>query len=287
MKNTRILPLGLVFLVLTASFISAVIADAEFVTVNPGEEGKITLNVENNENFDIENVHVSLILTDLPFSSVGSSSKDVDDLDEDDDDSTTFTLRASTDAVPGDYDIPYTIKYVDAQDNTKSFTDNGSFGIRISAQTDLDFSAETRETSIIGQEGQISLEIINRGLGEVKSVSVELVPQGFELLSANKIFVGTIDSDDSDIATFDVVYRAKNPIVTAKISYKDFDNKDQAQVVNLPIKTYTRDEALQLGLIEKSNTLLYVGLIVLLIILWIAWRTVRKRRKKKQQEKLK
>ena len=280
--NTNKIIFLIMALVFTMNLASSVIVDADYVTLYPGEEGSMTLDIENNENIDIENVQVSLILSDVPFSSVGSSVKDVDDLDEDDDDSVTFTLRPSTDIIPGDYDIPYEIKYVNADNNTQNFIEEGSFGIRVSAKTDLDFSAETRGIAVIGKEGQISLEIINRGLGEIKSVSVELLPQGFELLSSNKIFIGTIDPDDSDIATFDVVYRNQNPIVSATVNYKDFDNIDKTETVDIPIKVYTQGQALQLGLIKKNNTILYVVIIIALIIIWFIWRGIRKRRKKQK-----
>src|SRR3989344_5941583 len=79
------------------NLVSAVIVDAEYVTLYPGEEGSVTLNIENNENFDIEDVRISLDLSDVPFTSIGTSTKDTDDLDEDDDDSVRFTLRPSTD----------------------------------------------------------------------------------------------------------------------------------------------------------------------------------------------
>ena len=269
---------GTLLLVLIINLISAVIIDVDYVTLYPGEEGRVSLNVENNENFDIGDVSVAIILNEVPFTSVGSSTKDVDDIDEDDDDSVSFTLRPSTDIVPGDYDIPYTVKYVDAGNNTEDFTENGSFGIRVSAKTDLDFSAETRETAVVGKEGQVSIEIVNRGLGEIKSVSVQVFPQGFELLSNDKVFVGTIDADDSDTATFDVIYKNKNPVFSARVTYKDFDNKDKTETVSLPVRVYTEEEALELGLIDKSNTWLYIGIGIVVLILWYFWRRARKRK---------
>jgi hypothetical protein len=284
MINLTKLPVSLFLLVLALSFVSAVIVDADYASVNPGKEARITINVDNNEDFDIENVRVSLLLNETPFSSVGSSTKDVDDLSEGDDDSTSFTLRASTDAVPGDYDIPYTIKYLNADNSSLDFSDSGSFGIRIGAETDLDFTAETRDAAIVGQEGQISLEIINRGLGDIKSISVELEPRGFELISAKKIFIGTIESDDSDLANFDVIYRNQNPSLVATVNYKDFDNNDQVETISIPLKAYTQEQALDLGLVKKSNTMTYILIIVFLIILWFTWRTVKKRKKKKQQQ---
>jgi hypothetical protein len=219
----------------------------------------------------------------LPFTVIGNSEKDVDDIDENDEDTVKFTLRASTDIVPGDYSIPYILKYVNAEDNSENFTKEGGFGIRVSAKTDLDFSAETRGNAILGREGQISIEIVNKGLGEIKSVSIEIFPQGVELLSKEKIFVGTIDADDSDTATFDVIYKSKSPIISAEITYKDFDNNDQIETIDLPIKVYTEEQALELGLIQKSNTFIYTLVIAILIVAWLIYRRIRKRRKKKRE----
>mgnify|MGYP001604193806 CR=1 FL=1 len=278
--------IGMALAVFAINFISAVVVDADYITLYPGEEGRVSVNIENNENFDIEDISIALDLSEVPFTSVGSSVRDIDDLNEDDEDSVTFTLRPSTDAVPGDYDIPYIIKYVNAEDTAKDFEEEGSFGIRVSAKTDLDFSAETRDTAIVGKEGQISIEIVNRGLGEVKSISVQIFLQGVELLSADKVFVGTVDSDDSDIAVFDVIYRTANPTLQAKVNYKDFDNNEKEETVNLPLRVYTEEQALQLGLVNKSRTTLYIAIAVALLILWYIWRKIRKRNRQKEKEKM-
>mgnify|MGYP001616151674 FL=1 len=275
---------GILFLVLAINMASAVIVDADYVTLFPGEDGKISINIENNENFDIEDISISLVLEDVPFTSAGSSVRDINDIDEDDDDSVTFTLRPSTEIVPGDYSIPYRIDYVNSANTSQNFSKEGSFGIRISAKTDLDFTIETSEAAVLGSEGQISLEIINQGLGEIRSVSVQILPGSFELLSKDKIFVGTIDADDSDTASFDVVYKGLNPVFSAKITYKDFDNNDQTKTVNLPVKVYTEEQALELGLISKSKTLTYFIVILVLFVIWYVWRRIRKRRKQKERE---
>jgi hypothetical protein len=268
---------AIIFLVLTLSFVSAVIVNSDYVTVFPGEEGKVAIEVKNNENFDIEDVSLALDLSNLLFTAVGSSERDFEDIDESDDDSVTFTVKASTGIVPGDYEIPYTLKYANAENSSETFQKTGTFGIRVGAKTDLDFSVETNDNAIVGDEGRITVEIINRGLGEVKSVSVQIIPNGFELLSKNKIFVGTIDSDDSDTATFDVIYKTQNPAFLAKIIYKDFDNREQTEDVNLVARVYTKDEALNLGLIQKQSYTAYI-VIGVLILGFIIYR-IRKRRK--------
>jgi len=273
---------GILLIVLSFQFLSAIIVDSDYITIYSGESGKVTLNIENNENFDIEDVSVALDLSDLPFTSIGSSEKDLEDLDEDDDDSVSFTIRASTDIIPGDYDIKYILKYVSAENNSETYEKTGTFGLRVSAKTDIDFSVETDGNAIIGQSGRVSLEIINKGLGEIKSVSVQIFPQGFELLSGDKIFVGSIDADDSDSASFEVIYKTANPSLSARIEYKDFDNKDQIETVDLSFKVYTREQALELGIIKNPNYTVPV-IIVILILAFFIYRIIRKKRKKNKR----
>ena len=133
MKQKTIISILSMFIVLISlNFISGLVIDSNYITIYPGEEGKVTIEIDNNENFDIEDVSVALELggkkifnefgvvvgetENLPFTVVGSSEKDVDDIDEDDDDRVSFTLRASTDITPGDYNIPYVVKYTNAED---------------------------------------------------------------------------------------------------------------------------------------------------------------------------
>ncbi len=264
------------------NFVSAVVVDSDYITIYPGDEGKISIEVENNENFDIESVSLTLELNNLPFTSIGSSEHDYEDIKEDDSESETFTIKPSTGITPGDYDIPYRLRYVNADNTSQEFEANGSFGIRVSAKTDLDFSAETNEVAIIGQTGRITIEVINQGLGEIKSLSVEIIPNGFELLSKNKNFIGTVNSDDSDSATFDVLYKIQNPTFSAKMTYKDFDNSDKTETITFPLKVYTKEKALELGLIEKPSYTLYIVIIILLII-WFGWRRIKKRKKMRKE----
>ena len=280
-KNSKKILIGIFLLVLSIGFISAIVVDSTYLTLYPGEEGRVTIEIENNENFDIEGVSIALILDEFPFTSIGSSERGVDDIDEDDDEKVTFTIRSSTDIDPGDYNIPYVLKYVNAENDTETLEKTGSFGLRVTAKTELDFSVEIRGNAIVGEEGRVSLEVINRGLGEIKSVSVKIFPEGFELLSKDNVFIGTVDADDTDIASFDVVYKTTNPSLSVRIEYKDFDNKDFMETVSLPFKVYTKEQALELGLIEKSNTSRNVGLVVVVLVIWFIWRGAKKRKRDK------
>jgi len=282
-QNLTKIAFGFFLLVLTIGFAAGIIVDSNYKTIYPGESEEIILEIENNENFDIEDVSFALDLSDLDFTTIGSSEKDVDDIDEDKDEKVSFNLRASIDIIPGDYNIPYILKYyVDVDNDSETYNKTGSFGLRVSAKTDLDFVVDVQDNAIVGEKGEVSLEIINKGLGEIKSVSVQIFPQGFELLSKDKIFVGTIDADDSDTATFDVIYKTTNPILSAKVEYKDFDNKDQEETVNLSFKVYTKEKALELGILKKPNYIVYL-VIGILVIAYIIYRILKKRKRKNRR----
>jgi len=280
MKKLTII--NLILLVVMLNFASALVVDADYITIYPGESGSVKVEVDNNFNFDIEDISVALALDKVPFTSIGSSEKSLDDLDENDDDSVTFTVRASTDIAPGDYNIPYIIKYINAEDsNATQEEKTGSFGLRVSAKTNIDFSAETKD-NIIGQQGRISLKIVNKGLGEIKFVSVKVSPQGYELISSENVYVGTIDSDDSDTASFDVVFKTTKPILTAIVNYNDFDNHAKTETINIPVNVYTTEKAIELGLIKKPNYAPYFAVGGVLII-WFVYRKIKKARKNKQR----
>ncbi len=287
--NKNYILLAFVALIFAAGMVSSLSVDANFITIYPGEQGRVSVNVENNQNMDFEDIRMQLNLNNVPFTSVGSSEKQVDDLDEGDDDTVSFELRASTDIKPGDYNIPYKIDYVNVDDDNETFTQEGSFGIRVSAKTELDFVVDAKNTNgegaIVNRDGEISLEIINTGLGEIKSMTVQVLPEGYKLLSSDKTFVGTIDSDDTDITTFDVYFTSNTPIFKAIVTYKDFENQDQVKNINLPMKVYTEDEAKELGLIGSSSWGIYITIIIVLIIVWFVYRRIRKSRKRKEKKR--
>ncbi len=263
---------------LSLNFLSAISVNAEYISLYPGEEGRISMELKNNNNFDAEFVSLSLNLEKIPFITVGSSEKSIDELDEEDKEKIVFNIKPSTSITPGDYEIPYVLKYTNSDTNV-IFTKTGSFGIKINAKTELDFSV-VPNNNILNQKGKITLKIINKGLGEVKFVSVQIFPQGYELFSSDTVYVGNIASDDSDSVSFDVFFKTLSPLIYAKINYKDLDNKDQIKTINIPVNVYTQEKAIELGLIKKSNNVFYLGIVLFLLVLWFIYRKIKKRNKK-------
>lgn len=295
MKSKKILEIfSIIFTLFILNFVfavtgNAVNVDADYITIYSGEQKNIKIDVENNENFDIEDVSIKLVLDDIPFTTIGSSEKEIDEIEEDKDESVTFTIKTSTDITPGDYNLPYIITFTNAEDENETYEKSGNFGIRVSAKTEIDFAVEARgettEHGIVGERGRISLEVINKGFGNLKAVNVEIFPQGFELLSKESVYLGTINADDSDTVSFDVVFRSIEPKLSAKIDFKDFDNKEQLMTIEKPLKVYSKEQALELGLIQENKTQFYIGVVIVVIIIWIIFRKISKFRKKKRNNR--
>ena len=61
-KNSKKILIGIFVLELSIGFASAIVVDSNYLILYPGEEGRVSLEIENNENFDIESVSIALIL---------------------------------------------------------------------------------------------------------------------------------------------------------------------------------------------------------------------------------
>lgn len=280
--NTKILTIFAIFL-FSLSFASAVVvSDVSQQELFPGEETSLVLSVKNTLSDDIEDVSLNLILSNTGFISIGGSEDGENEIKDGSTENFNYRIKASQDIEPGDYNIPYEITFLDTgKDDT--ITKSGSIGIVVSAKTELSYSAEI-ENNVIGEQGKVTLKIINSGFGDIKFVNVEIFPEGFTLLGSANDYIGNVDSDDFESASYDVIFNDKTANLIASVTYKDFDNNAESIIVDLPLTVYSRERALELGIIEKNNTQSYVGIIVVIVILWFVYRTIKKRRKLRKKK---
>jgi len=259
----------------------------------PGSEASISLDIRNSFDYDVEDVYLTLDFSKLVagnqplFTAVGSSQDSQDSINEDDDESFSFKIKAANTILPGSYNLPYTISY--RKNSTSNVTEtSGIIGITVNSKTSLDFSAAV-DNPVIGEKGKVKLKIINKGLGDIKFVSVDIQPDGYTLLSSNKYYIGSLSSDDFDTASFDVVFKKTNPNLVATITYSDFENNQKTENINLQLTIYTKEKALGLGIIKPNNTPKLIGTIIVLVIIFMIYRKIKKmhaEKKKKAAAKL-
>tara|TARA_Y100000034_G_scaffold88988_1_gene106942 strand:- start:2166 stop:3023 length:858 start_codon:yes stop_codon:yes gene_type:complete len=281
MRKALSLTIATVFaIVLTLSLTSAVliIKSVDSPILEPGAEGVINIRVENLGSSDVDDVSILLNFAGTPFIPIGSSEETVEEIEEDKDEDFNFKIKVSNTAVPADYEIPYTLLH---EDTSKS----GSIGVKVKANPVLDFTVST-ETPVVNTQGSITLKIVNKGFSDARFASVKIIPDGFTVLTDKEIYIGEIDSDDFETATFDVLFNSENANLIAIVEYKDFDNQVIRKNVNLPLEVFSKEKALELGIIQKSNVPLYTGIVVAVIILWFIYRAIRKRQRLKRSQVL-
>ena len=116
MKKILQILLFIAFVLVLSSIVSAQIAIESFSsspeTLEPGEQGDIEITLQNVGKEDIQNILVSLDLTELPFAPVDSSSEGIiEEIENDESETISFTLEALANAEPGIYKIPVLISY--------------------------------------------------------------------------------------------------------------------------------------------------------------------------------
>src|SRR3989304_10191889 len=115
-KSKLLVLTGIFSLFLMVSFISAVTVKNAITSpseIAPGEIAKITIEIENIFNSDIENVNIALDLSGaVPIAPYqGSSEESIDEIKEGDEEKFSFSIIALPEASPGIYKIPVKITY--------------------------------------------------------------------------------------------------------------------------------------------------------------------------------
>lgn len=278
MKNKSLMFFAIVIFSL-ASISALTVSNVEIQKIYPGQSSDLRISIKNNLQDDVEDVSLNLNLDNTLFTSVGSSEDSMESIDEGEKETFNFEIKANSNAEIGDYNIPYSIKY---SYKNQTYTKTGSFGVSVSAKTELNYNLEL-ENNVFGEKGKISLKIVNSGLGDIGFFNVKIISKsGVEILGQTEEYIGTIRSDDFETSSFNAFFNSLSGSVTFKVNYKDSENNDEEKIITLPVNIYSRETALQMGIIKKRSFFIYLA-IPFLVVLWLVWRWWRKSKRKKQE----
>ena len=242
--------------------------------IGPGEIAEVSISLENQGKSKVENILVSLDLKDAPFIPVNSAAeKLIDELNKNDIDTLTFSLKSLPEAKPGLYKIPVKISY----DNTVQET---VIGISIKAAPELDIAIEETTLYIAESKGEVTVRVVNRGLTEAKFLNVKLFNSvSYDIISSDSFYIGNIEPDDFETVVFELFLKEPITSLNIQIEYKDLNNNLIQENVALPMTIYSREEALKIGLIQESNAFLTIIIIIALIALIFLYRRYKKNKK--------
>ena len=246
--------------------------------VSPGEDGIIKVNVENDGNRDIDFLSFNIEFPEDKIIPIGCSSASLNELKEDDDETFAFRFNVAKNLAAGTYSLSYLINY---EENNAKREQKGTIGIVVSAEPELEVTADI-ESPIIGQQGTLNIRVVNKGLADARFVSLSIESDDITFLGERSEYIGTIDSDDFESVSFDIIPTTRRPDLSVRIEYKDFENNDKTEEFSPSLIAYTEEQALSLGLISKNNTLIYVVIAIVILLVWYFWRRAKKRKKLKE-----
>jgi hypothetical protein len=276
----------LMLLLLFSTSVSALSIDGVEVVpsrVSPGNSANIRLQIENEENFDVNNVLIKLDLSSefLPIAPIGSGTeKFILEIEDEDSEYVYFDVVVLAFAPLGVYKIPVVITY---EENGEIIIKNEMISLEVYASPELDVLISGPDF-LVGYVSEIEFEIINKGLSDVNFLNIILKESSFyNILTSSEIYVGELDSDDSDKVSFKLQLNYPTPSQISfpiVLEYEDSNNLKITKEFIVKKKIYSFDEAVKLGLISEEGGVAKFFLIILFVILFFGYRKFKKKRKK-------
>ncbi|NOR85494.1 hypothetical protein GQ473_05240 [archaeon] len=250
----------------------------------PGEVGAVTLVIKNLADSTLKDITVKLDLTSTltPFAPIETSTlKNIKTMNGGQSNTIIYNVIATPEAVSGVYKVPVTITFKDLVGT--EYTSTEIISLIVGGTPQILTNIEPETTFLSGSTGDVRANIINKGLVDIKYVTVKVNPNGnFELLSNDEVYIGNIDSDDFDSATFKLHVMSEfsgELIVPTTVSYMSANNKAFEKTHDLKMRVYSVDEAKNLGLIASGSSST-TTIIVVLVVGFLIYRWNKKRKNK-------
>ncbi len=282
-KKILIIILGILLLMNLINLNSALIIDTVSMTpkeIAPGESAIINIEIENNGEEDIKDISVSLNLEGIPFAPYNSATDyNIEEIENDDQEYARFEIIALNTAKSGIYKIPVEITYI--QDDVQ-ITKNSLISIIVNSEPIISVIIEDN-LLLKNKDSEILIKVTNKGLSDTKFLEIEIADSiYYKILSPKTAYIGDIDSNDFDSAEFKIYFKQNIPDqidFPVTIHYKDGINNDYVKSFYIPLDIYSKEKAIELGLIKKDITGLYFAILIVLIILYIIYKKVKNRKR--------
>ncbi|MBI4158650.1 hypothetical protein HY500_00125 [Candidatus Woesearchaeota archaeon] len=266
----------IILVLLLVPLVSASTLTVESVSKNPeevkqGEVINLGITLENDGSKDIQDIRVFLDLTNLPFAPKESSEQFIDEIDNDEKGLAVFELESLPDARPGIYKIP--VRITAENQDIQTFT-----SITVKSNPRLDVGIEESTITTVNERGKIVIRLANTGDGEIKFL-IAKIPRlsSYEILTQNTFYIGNIEPDDFETIEAEILIKESIQAMPLEISYKDVFNKEYKKVYPLEVKTYSPEEAKQLGLIKNSKTPLIITVVIIALIIFFIYKRIKKK----------
>ncbi len=253
----------------------------------PGEPAQLVVELSNLAGTALRDVSVNLDLAAqssdgmaLPFAPLYSTSeKALRYIGGGEVERLTFDLITYPDAESRIYRIPLTVSYKD--ESGTAVTKNDVIGIVVGAEPSL--TAAIESVDMMGGSYEVSVRLINKGVTDLKFLDVRLEEtDDYKILStSNEVYIGGLDSDDFDSASFRISPTGETSSIELPLilEYKDANNNAYADQVTLTMDLSAL-QALAGGSGGSTGTLV----VIMLVLVGVGFFFYKRHKKKKKRQ---
>jgi hypothetical protein len=255
----------------------------------PGQSGTVTVDLDNIASIGLKDITVNLDLSgsDISFAPInGTTEKRVDSIEAGKSGSVTFSVIAFPDAVSKVYKVPIELTYYDSLG--KSYSKNVMTSLLVKTEPSIMMVHE--QTTIVknGTKNSVTLSIVNKGLSQLKFMTATLADSSagdYQILTPKDVYVGNINSDDSQTAEYDLFINTAGSTITLPltVTFEDTIGNSYTETEYVPVNVFNSQTAVQFGL-EKAavSDPIMLG-IAGLVFLYVLYRVLKAVTGKKKQ----
>jgi hypothetical protein len=237
----------------------------------PGTSNEMALKLRNLADSQLKNIEVGLDVSrnNLPFATAEAATKNLEAVEPGDAIWVNYTLNIDESAENSVYKLPIDISF--ENEAGTEFTQSTTTGVNVGGKPNLEVGLNTEDAITEGTR-EITLRLVNQGHGSADFVSLTLEENdNVEVIGSNNVYIGSMDADDFQTASFRVHISAEQESVNTnqiempvKLEYTDQDGEQvENQAVNAEL--YTRQDLQRYGLSSEGG-LLVPGIVLLLVI---------------------
>ena len=237
----------------------------------PGTSNEMALKLENLADSHLKNIEAGLDVAqqNLPFATAEASTKNLDAIEPGKSVWVNYTLNVDESAENSVYKLPITISF-ENEAGTR-FDQSTTTGVNIGGRPNLDVGLNNEDAITEGTR-EITFRLVNRGHGSADFVSMKLQENdNVEIIGSNDVYIGSMDSDDFQTASFRVHINAEPESVNVKqiempveLEYTDQDG-EQAETQKVQAEFYTQQDLQRYGLGADGSSLPLVAIVLLLV----------------------
>jgi len=233
--------------------------------LEPGQKAQLLITLENLADSSMKDVNVKIDFSKVPIAPIGEmGEKKLRRINAGEINDILFNVAALPDAEGGIYKVPVLLTYTD--DIGTAYSVDGTIAVEINSEPDFYITLDSTTMTQSQKTGNIILKIVNRGLTNVKFLSVKILPvKDVKTISGDSVYIGDIDSNDFETADFRLKVSSDKIVLPLEIDYRDISNKKHSNQIN-----FTLDLASSSDLNGRSIN--WIAIIALIILVYFYFR---------------